>query len=220
MSSGDDQPGPDAAEQVEMVFRPDVQDDLEAAGCTQASACHGGTTAPMPLAASPTTDTQWSDNYDQVAARADSAFSSLLVTKATGGGGHVASLTLDDPIIQRWQEWISAGTPYDLTAGGPGADAGPAGETDGGDAALTWENDIQPLLTARGCITCHGNQGAYSLESHSAALGFGSDGTPNVIAGNASSLLVAYCEQGHHEISYSDALIVLRWVIDWNARER
>jgi len=32
--------------------------------------------------------------------------------------------------------------------------------------------------------------------------------------------LIVYCEQGHQDIPYSDALIVLRWVIDWDARER
>jgi len=65
----------------------------------------------MPLIAAPTTDAQWSANYDQITARADSELASLLVTKATGGDGHIASLTLDDPAVERWQEWIAAGRP-------------------------------------------------------------------------------------------------------------
>lgn len=206
------------------MYRPDIQRDLEAMGCTS-EACHGGGSVPMPVTAAPATDDAWMANYNQVKARAGTATASLLIDKATGAGGHIAAVQPGDPMLDRWTEWIELGTPYERSTGGApdagtgAADAGP-GAT--GDAAptLTWEADIGPLMRARGCTDCHGTSGAYSLENYSAALGFGTDELPNVIPGDPLSLLVVYCEQGHHGMPYDDALKVLSWVVDFEAAER
>jgi hypothetical protein len=34
------------------------------------------------------------------------------------------------------------------------------------------------------------------------------------------SLLIIYCEQGHYDMPYADALTVLAWIVDAAARER
>lgn len=204
------------------VFRPGIQQDLDAAGCS-AVACHGGTSVPMPLVANPISDDDWRDNYNQVKARAGTVSASLLMEKATGAGSHVPSLSADDPMMSRWREWIELGAPYQNATGGDGdagaesPDAGPAGDA---GQALTWEDDIRPLLNGQGCLDCHGSSGAYSLESYSAALGFGSDSTPNVIPGDPLSLLIIYCEQGHEGMTAEATLDVIGWVVDWQARER
>jgi len=204
------------------VYRPTIQDDLEVAGCV-AGACHGGDTAPMPLVAAPMSDDDWRDNYGQVMARAGTASTSLLIDKATGVGGHVAVLA-DDPLtLSRWRDWIAAGTPYQPTSASTdasvatGADAAVTADAD--TATLSWDDDIAPIMVDR-CQRCHGNSGAYSLETWAAAFGYGSDGVPNIIPGDESSLLVRYCEDGHQGLPYGDALLVLSWVVDFDARER
>ncbi len=209
-----------------MFFRPSIQQDLEGAGCTS-SGCHGGTAAPMPLIPSPTSEDDWRSNYDQVKARAGGSTSSLLVDKATGAGGHVASMSGSDAVITRWREWIASGAPYEYTAssvdagsGGGGADAQTGGPADAGAATLTWVKDINPLLQTNGCRDCHGTLGAYSVESYTAVLGFGTDQIPNVIAGDATSLLITYCTDGHGGIRFADALKVVEWIVDNNAAEQ
>jgi hypothetical protein len=215
--------GPDGSTAGELAFRPGIQQDFDTVGCT-AAACHGGNSAPMPLVPNPVTEQQWRDNYNQVAARAGTASSSLLIDKAAGSGSHVASLSPSDPVVQRWLLWIADGAPFESGGSNGGADAGLGGAdaSAGGDAGaeLTWINNIGPMLEARGCVSCHGTSGAYSLESYSAALGFGSDATPNVIPGDPLSLLVIYCEQGHHDMPAADTLVLIRWIVDWGAKER
>jgi len=215
--------GPDAGAQMSMAFRPGIQEDMDTFGCTNAS-CHGGTVAPMPLTPAPSSDSDWMANYEQVSARVGGATSSLLIDKATGAGGHIATLTDGDAIVTRWRSWIASGAPYEPSSGGPdtGPDAGPSSAPDAGntDEALTWTDDIEPLLRANDCMDCHGTAGAYSLESYSAALGFGTDGIANVIPGDPTSLLIIYCEQGHFDIPYDDTLQVISWIVDWSARER
>jgi len=214
---------PDGATSNSMAFRPGIQDDLDSAGCT-AAACHGGTVAPMPLVAYPTNDNDWQANYNQVQARIGTVATSLLIEKAAGAGSHVESLTLADPMMDRWREWIENGAPYQAQSGGVDAGTGPpvdaAVQTADASDALTWEANVRPLLNARGCLGCHGSSGAYSLESYSAALGFGSDGIPNVVPGDALSLLIVYCEQGHYDMPAEDTLTVISWIVDWDARER
>ena len=214
--------GVDGAAASSAVFRPGIQQDLDAAGCTSAS-CHGGTIAPMPLVASPDDEDDWLGNYNQVKARAGTTSSSLLIDKATGAGAHVAALTAADPMMDRWLEWVATGSPYQGASGAP--DAGPSSGSDaspGPDASpsLTWEDDIRPMLDARNCLDCHGTSGAYSLQTYSAALGFGTDNTPNVIPGDPSSVLILYCDQGHYDMPAADTLTVISWIVDWNARER
>jgi len=214
---------PDGAAGTTLVFRPGIQQDLDSVGCSAVS-CHGGGNVPMPLIANPSSDDDWRANYNQVKARTGTTSSSLLMEKAVGAGSHVPSLSADDPVMQRWREWIELGAPYQNETGGvvdagAGADTGPGPQDDASDA-LTWEANIRPLLDARGCLDCHGSSGAYSLETYSGALGFGSDDTPNVIPGDPLSLLLIYCEQGHEGMPAEDTLDVISWIVDWNARER
>ncbi len=57
----------------------------------------------------------------------------------------------------------------------------------------TWVEDIGPAVSDR-CATCHGGDtpsGSYDLTSYKDALGVGTDSTPNLIAGDASSALLA-----------------------------
>jgi hypothetical protein len=205
-----------------MTFRPRVQDDLDSAGCT-AGSCHASDAVPMRLVADPITEDDWRNNYNQVRARAGTVTSSLLLDKAQGAGGHLAGLAADDPIVIRWQTWIAAGAPFESTVadpdGGAGASADAGLAADAGTAAgLTWRADVDPIMRAR-CTRCHGTEGAYSLESYSAAFGFGRDATPNIVPGDPTSLLAQYAEQGHEGIPAAEALIVVEWIVDWNAAE-
>jgi hypothetical protein len=98
------------------------------------------------------------------------------------------------------------------------------GGSGGGVAAvpITWDDDVYPLLVANACHDCHGSgsvQGAYSLASYQSAMGFGSDSVPNVVPGDATSTLIEYAEDGHHGIKADDALVILSWIVDWDARE-
>jgi len=213
----------DGGSSTALVFRPTIQADLEASGCTTDGACHGGTVAPMPLATAPTTEDDWRANYDQVKARTGTAASSLLIDKATGAGGHLAALSEGDPELTRLRAWIEAGSPYREDSGADGGasapDAGTA-EVDATPAAgLTWERDVSPIMRAR-CTRCHGSSGAYSVESYGGAFGFGTDNIPNILPGDATSLLAQYCEQGHEGMPASDALMVIEWIVDWDAAER
>lgn len=225
INSGDNGGGADGGASAGMFFRPGIQQDLDTAGCTS-TGCHGGTSVPMPLAASPSSEDDWRSNYDQVKARAGGSTSSLLVDKATGAGGHVSSMTESEPMIARWRSWIASGSPYEYTTSGvdagtgAGADAQTGDGADAGPAALTWVKDINPLFQANGCRNCHGTAGAYSVETYSAALGFGTDQIPNVIPGDATSILITYCTDGHEGIRFADALKVVEWIVDANAAEQ
>ncbi|MCP4445982.1 MAG: hypothetical protein GY811_11645 [Myxococcales bacterium] len=206
----------DGATPSSPVFRPTIQEDLSAAGCLGAS-CHGGGQVPMQLAPSPASDAEWEANYQETRSR-----TSTLIPKATGAGGHSASMTEGDSTLVRWQAWISAGAPYEAVAQVPDAgtpiDAGP--QADAAAGAVTWDSSIRQLLVSDGCTTCHGLQGAYSLETYSAALGFGTDQTvPNVIPGDANSLLITYYDNQHHTTSTANAELVRRWIVENDADE-
>jgi hypothetical protein len=218
--------GPDGRQSTGTAYRPSVQQDLEAAGCLL-GACHGTASAavPMTVTAAPTSEDQWMSNYDEVRDRAGSPASSPLIDKALGDGGHLASLSPSDPILARWEAWIAAGAPYrdtvvELDGGVASQDAGPTADAPAAPG-LTWDRDIDPLLARNGCRDCHGPQnvqGAYSLDTYEAAFGFGTDGIPNILPGDGTSLLAQYCEQGHEGIGFADAVIVVEWIIDWDAR--
>lgn len=97
------------------VYRPTIQMDLEALGCT---GCHQApmiglemivTPAPVDAAA-------WMANYEKVKAQVtgyegDPA-GSPLITKGQGLEGHPAT-QLDEGTITRWTAWISLGAPYE-----------------------------------------------------------------------------------------------------------
>jgi Planctomycete cytochrome C len=218
--SGPDE-GPIGSTTQAFGYRPHIQDDLDGLGCGIAN-CHGGGSLPMALFENPSSEAEWEANYQEVRARAND-LSSPMLAKATGDGGHIAPLEHDDPVLLRWRAWIEAGAPYEAD-GGPGPVTGVGGGSGQGGSApgegLTFGDDIAPLLAANDCLNCHGPtnvQGGYSLASYDAVLGFGSDSVPNVIPGDANSVLVLRTEEGHGDISYQDALTILSWVVDWDA---
>jgi hypothetical protein len=224
--AAEQQPTPDA-----IAFRPDIQNDIDTLGCSSAG-CHGGDILPMPLVANPLSDADYLANYQQVLARAGDSSSSLLMDTALGNGGHIAPMDSSDAMAERWREWIAQGAAYEIGGGSAGTGGSAAGGDEGGGNEggagppptdeLSWESDIAPLVVVNACLDCHGNsgwQGAYSLASYDAALGFGTDAVPNVVPGDASSRLIEYAEAGHHEISATDALVIRTWVMDWEAQE-
>jgi hypothetical protein len=214
-----------------VAFRPDIQADLDEIGCSSGN-CHGGTALPMPVTANPSDDADWNENYQQVKQRSGSVSASLLMDKAVGDGGHIAPMDPEGETAQRWLTWIEQGAPYELGGGGAGG-AGAGGSSSSGSGGsggsgpppvgeLTWDNDIYPLIVANACHDCHGSsgwQGAYSLASYQAALGYGTDSTPNVVPGDASSKLIEYTSAGHKGMASSDALIIETWIMDWEAQE-
>ncbi len=59
--------------------------------------------------------------------------------------------------------------------------------------AVTYQQQVRPLLEQR-CTTCHGKErreGSYDLSSYVGLLGPGSDETPNALAGDERSVLLA-----------------------------
>lgn len=226
-----------------VAYKPDIQADIDSLGCSAAS-CHGGTSLPMPIIASPASDTDWQANYAEVKARAGSVAVSPFMDKALGDGGHVAPLSDGDPVLARWEAWIAQGAPYEISAGTGGAGAsgtgasgtgangtgasgtGASGSGGGGAGGpvgeVTWDGEIYDLLVANACHDCHSNsiwQGAYSLSSYDAAMGFGTDDTPNIVPYDESSLLVAYTAAGHHGMSAADANVIRSWIVDLGAPE-
>jgi mono/diheme cytochrome c family protein len=105
--------------------------------------------------------------------------------------------------------------------GQEGADAGAAEDAVAADdPELTWERHVGPMMGARGCVPCHGDGGSYSVETYAAALGPGSDAVPNVIPGDASSLLLTYSLAGHGGLGAADLSRLRGWIVDADARER
>ena len=95
-----------------MAYRPDVQSDLDSAGCTSAT-CHSLAGTPMLVLASPADELDWQANYDEVVARSGNANSSLLLAKPSGLGGHVTVFGPSSPMIERWTEWIDDGVVFE-----------------------------------------------------------------------------------------------------------
>ncbi|MBW2461061.1 MAG: hypothetical protein JRH11_05410 [Deltaproteobacteria bacterium] len=227
---GDDDSGmaiDDPEDPEAVVFRPDIQQDLEDEGCLT---CHQRAGTPMQVTPEPGSEGEWRDNYDEVVARAGSSTASLLIDKATGAGGHGAFLDASSPVLARWRAWVSGGTMYEdaeppgdpspasTDAGVPEEDAGTTPPPTGDDP-VAYTTDIAPIIESNGCTRCHGSSGSYDLSSFSDVIGSGSDDVPNVIAGDADSVLIDYCRNGHQGIGYRDALTVMEWVVDWGARQ-
>lgn len=197
----------------QLLFRPHIQSDIESTGCPL---CHSDGTFPFQIIESPTTEDEWRTNYEETAARIGDGSSAPLVDRPLGSNGHPVVLRAESDVPERWREWIHSGAPYQPGAS-PGRvtrDGGP-GET--GDDPITWAA-VREILSSNDCMRCHGDAGEYSLETLEATMGPGSDDVPNVIAGDAESLLVQYCRNGHQGIGYRDALTVLAWIVEWNAR--
>lgn len=203
-----------------VAFRPDVQADLDAAGCAVAG-CHGGGRIRLVLRPRPASDADWRANYDEVTAHA-----AHLVEVAGGGLGHAQVLEPGGLTAQRWRAWIAGGTRFELASAGdgPARPAPDAGVPAGGDAgvgagALTWDRDVGPLLAAAGCTRCHGQAGSYALATYRDALGPGADTVPNVIPGDSRSILLQYAEAGHGSLARADAVRVRRWIVEFGATE-
>lgn len=214
--SGDGGAGPDGSLQRTTVFRPTIHEDLESAGCLSGS-CHGGGAVPMQLIRFPSSEVEWQTNYEQVSAR-----TSILVEKSQGSAGHLSSLVEGGPTLVRWREWIDSGAPFGEEEAVPDAgilaDAGP--QPDAASGSVSWGSTIRPMLVDDGCTFCHGLQGGYSLESYSAALGFGSDQSiPNVIPGDSASLLLTYYDNQHNTSSTANAELIRRWIVQYDASE-
>ncbi len=65
---------------------------------------------------------------------------------------------------------------------------------------VTWVKDVKPLFAAQ-CTSCHAGDtpaGSYALDTYEHALGGGSDATPNLIAGDGTSLLLTKLASGDH----------------------
>ncbi len=171
----------------------------------------------MHVTASPGDDAAWQANYEQVIAFAGTADHSPLIDMATGLGGHVSSLPGSDAAVQRWVAWIADGAPYAPAPAGD-TDAGTTGGSDGGaGAAPRFAADVHPVLEKYACGDCHGTAGNYSVARYQDTFGSGTDSTPNVIAGDASSLLVTIVAAGHDGVSNQDVRIIERWVVDGQA---
>ncbi len=217
--SGDDSDDPSGPE---VTFRPTVLEDMNTAGCTTSS-CHGGGVVPMQLTPFPTTEAQWLANYEEVRTRANA----LLIPKATDDS-HPSSRDAADPMILRWQLWIDDGLAFEAEEeaadGGVGPDADTTPPGDGGimPESVSWNGIIGSIMLTDGCTSCHGQSGAYSLQTYQAALGFGSgDSTPNVIPGNASSKLITYCESNHKGgMPQANQDLVRQWIVDFDAVEQ
>ena len=94
-----------------LAFCPTIQRDLEDNGCTGRADCHGMRGIPMMVGYGPETPEQWRANYEEVAARAGTTASSLLLAKPIGVGGHLVVLPPDSPVLARWRAWITRGAP-------------------------------------------------------------------------------------------------------------
>lgn len=96
-------------------FRPQIQGDLDALGCTQAT-CHAASSNPMRVAPSPASDAGWQANYDAVKLHSGSVGASPLVDYASGAAGHADALGSHAAIRDRWLQWIAGGVPYQASA--------------------------------------------------------------------------------------------------------
>jgi len=111
-------------------FKPDIQADLDALGCT-ASGCHGANTSPL-ITAIPSSAAEWMSNYTNIHSDCTTldclggGASSLLLTKPLAGsvshGGTKPFASTADPTYQRWLAWVAAGAPYDATSSSTSVD--------------------------------------------------------------------------------------------------
>lgn len=214
-------PGPssDAGAATVPSYRTTVHGLLVGAGCT---ACHAYATVPMRIRPDPLTETEWRESYEEVRARAGTLYDSPLLSHPTGAEAHPRVLGEGAPELDALRTWIDGGA---IFAPGDAPELDPIGDPadpadPGAPGYVSFERDIEPILVARDCRRCHGDRGAYSLESFEGVMGPGSDDVPNVIPGDPDSLLIDYCRDGHQGLTYPDALTILSWVVEFDARAR
>ncbi len=95
-------------------------------------------------------------------------------------------------------------------------------------AFATYDANMKPLFDASCAISgCHAGSspmGNYNLSSYAGVLGNGSDGTPNVIAGDSASLIITKVKNGTHFAwntptdQYKIDLLI-QWIVIDNSRE-
>lgn len=106
--------GADGAAPRTVKFSPDIQQDLDAKGCSSAS-CHGNANTPPQLHAMATTPAEVDVNYANFVgscnqgAPASSAVLTPWLPTGHGGGALFAGAGTSDPVYQRWLAWIQAG---------------------------------------------------------------------------------------------------------------
>jgi len=105
-------PRADAEPAATLAYKPRIQTDLDTLGCT-VSDCHGLSGTPMFVMPSPSDDTMWMANYDEVMPRVGTVDFSLLIAKPTGAGGHLVVVQPTSAVLTRWRDWIEDGAPYE-----------------------------------------------------------------------------------------------------------
>lgn len=78
-------------------------------------------------------------------------------------------------------------------------------------------------LFARHCDSCHGSEGGYRTDTYDALFGGGTDGVPNLIAGDPNCLLVRKTRPQNSmfnwgNLSYLDSELIRNWIISYQAR--
>ena len=90
---------------------------------------------------------------------------------------------------------------------------------------LGYRSALRDLFDSR-CSSCHGGTqpaGNYRTDSYAALFGAGTDGTPNLIAGDPNCLVIRRCRPGRTmwdrgHFSYLDFEMLLNWVVSYGAR--
>jgi len=90
---------------------------------------------------------------------------------------------------------------------------------------LSYRAPLRGLFDSR-CSPCHGalqTAGNYRTDSYASLFGTGTDGTPDLIAGDPNCLLVRKCRPGRSmwdagQFSYLDFETILNWVASYSAR--
>ena len=159
----------------------------------------------------------------------------LLVPLAGGPPAAISTATLVDTLNGRVvqllvPDWLSSdpdGTDWTVTTSGvlgvDGRSTGTRSVTF--RAGLSYAQPLSALFDAR-CTECHGGsrvEGNYRTDSRAALLGDGTDGVPDLIAGDPGCLLVRKCKPHNSMfnlagLTYFDFELIRNWVVSYNAR--
>lgn len=92
-----------------------------------------------------------------------------------------------------------------------------------GGRCVSWEAEIEPIVAGR-CVSCHAGPAAsagYDLSSYAGALAGGADETPNVIAGDRQSKILAVLDPAAGDATHQGLRDVFpsieSWVVDCQA---
>jgi hypothetical protein len=92
-------------------FEPDIQNDIDAYGCSSVG-CHGSGLGGFHLVSAAAGDDVGA-NFDAFKLRASAGELSKVLVKATGGEGHLGGTRFSktDAVYARWLTWIDQGGP-------------------------------------------------------------------------------------------------------------